>query len=101
MVSGQSESHCVWCGESFVARRRGAHVKRFCSPDCKSAYHNAARRYGELCLAQGRVSLDELKALSSSYTTEERPDSNLDARSPSEKQVASCTTSTGAAASDA
>ena len=42
----------------------------FCSEKCKDSFHGAARRWAEQALADGRISLNDLKAPASSYTRE-------------------------------
>lgn len=38
---------CRYCGGTFAAARRGAHVKEFCRPSCRTRFHTAARKLGE------------------------------------------------------
>lgn len=61
--------NCRWCGLQFVAVTVGAHRKRFCSARCKNRFHSAARRWAEQALADGRLSLKDLRAQSASCTT--------------------------------
>lgn len=92
MSSVQSESKCEWCSESFPGGRRGAHMKRFCSEECKTAFHTATRRYGERCLRAGRITVAELRALSPQGTTKEPPDPNVSGKSLGEAHEATYTT---------
>ncbi len=95
MSGAQNEIKCEWCFESFVGGRRGAHIKRFCSTECKTAYHTAARRFGEKCLSDGRVTVSELRALSPPRTTKEQPDSNVSDKSLVDANEATYTTDDG------
>ncbi len=61
---------CLWCGSQFPPRKLGAHQKRFCSPQCRGRFHNAARKWAEDALARGELSVGDLKARVASYTTE-------------------------------
>ncbi len=65
--------YCLWCGAEFLAKKVGANPKRFCSERCKNCFHSAARRWAEQALADGRISLKDLKDSASSYTTGRRP----------------------------
>ena len=61
---------CLWCDAPILARKLGAHRKKFCSPQCRGLFHNAARRWAEDALARGELSVGDLKARVASYTTE-------------------------------
>ena len=61
---------CLWCGLPFKPRKLGAHIKKFCSPQCRGLFHNAARRWAEQALGRGDITVGDLKALVASYTTE-------------------------------
>ncbi len=62
---------CGWCSRTFQAKAVGAHRKKFCSNQCRAAYHKATRRYGELAVERGEATVDDLKALPAPapYTT--------------------------------
>jgi hypothetical protein len=62
--------YCLWCGASFTAKKVGANLKRFCTPLCKNEFHSASRHWAEQALADGRLSLNDLKAPAASYTTD-------------------------------
>ncbi len=64
---------CFWCGAEFSAKKVGANPKRFCSARCKNRFHSAARRWVARALADGRISLADLRAPSASCTTRRRP----------------------------
>lgn len=52
---------CGWCQATFPARTVGGHVKRYCSADCKNAFHGAARRLAEREIDAGRLTIDDLR----------------------------------------
>lgn len=60
---------CSWCGEPFEPRKVGAHRKKFCSAACKDRFHGAARKWVQHAIAQGRLSVADLKAAEASCTT--------------------------------
>ena len=64
---------CPWCGVQFLAATVGTHRKRFCSVGCKNKFHSAARRWAEQALADGRITLSDLRAPSASCTTPRGP----------------------------
>lgn len=53
---------CPWCGQPFEVKSIGAHRKRFCSPACKGRYHTALRRWAQKALAEGELSLEDLRS---------------------------------------
>ena len=63
MKNGSANSrNCDWCGESFHARANGGSTQRFCSPRHRHAYTSNARRYAELLVRRGEVTVPEMKA---------------------------------------
>ncbi len=64
--------NCLWCEASFSAKTVGANPKKFCSEKCRNTLHSAARVWAERALADGRLSLKDLKDSASSYTTGRR-----------------------------
>ena len=64
--------YCFWCGAEFSAKTVGANPKKFCSEKCRNCLHSAARRWAERALADGRLSLKDLRDSASSYTTGRR-----------------------------
>jgi hypothetical protein len=52
--------YCLWCGEGF-APRRGGSPRRFCCPRHRSAFHGAARRWAEKAVADGMLSVSDLR----------------------------------------
>ncbi len=37
--------NCLWCEAEFAQRKTGGKAQRFCSSDCRTAFHNAAHRW--------------------------------------------------------
>ena len=62
---------CPWCGRRFEPKTVGAHRKRFCSATCKDRYHAALRKWAERAVANGQLSVADLKSTQSSCTTGE------------------------------
>jgi len=53
---------CFWCGELFAARQStGGGPKRFCGDPCRMAFHRAARRWVAQAIADGRLTVAEIK----------------------------------------
>jgi hypothetical protein len=53
--------YCSWCDRPFRVRRTGGTPKKFCSPAHRNAFHTAARKWAEKAVADGRITLDDLK----------------------------------------
>ena len=53
--------YCTWCTRTFVRRTTGGHAQRFCRPDCRRAFDAAARRWVAKAIADGTLTLDELR----------------------------------------
>jgi len=45
----EAAAACLWCDAEFAPRRSGS-PQRFCEAKCRSAFHNAGRRWAERCL---------------------------------------------------
>jgi len=56
-------AECFWCDKPFEPKKFGAHQRRFCSASCKNAYHTALRKSAQQALADGRITVTDLKAL--------------------------------------
>jgi hypothetical protein len=56
--------HCFWCGCGFSPRHTGGSAQRFCSPACRHALDLAGRRWVADALAEGRLTVRDLKASS-------------------------------------
>ena len=53
---------CLWCPATYTARTgRGGPDQRFCSDGCRSAYHQALRRWARREFEAGRVSVSDLR----------------------------------------
>ena len=37
--------NCLWCEAEFAQRKTGGMAQRFCSAECRIAFHNAAHRW--------------------------------------------------------
>src|SRR5215471_8463507 len=55
-----AEVTCTWCGKSFN-RRRGGRVQSFCSARHRVEFHSAARLWAERAMAQGILSVADLR----------------------------------------
>ena len=62
---GSEPRACIWCPKIFTSAIIGGREKLFCSSACRRAFHGAARRWAERQFFQGRVSVQELNAPSS------------------------------------
>lgn len=62
-------SPCAWCGRRSETKKVGGHWKRFCSLTCKNKFHTAARHWVQTQVEDGRLSIADLKNLSSSSCT--------------------------------
>lgn len=51
---------CLWCTRSFEPRRGGSR-QTFCRPACRAAYHRATRQYCERAIANGRLTIEDLR----------------------------------------
>ena len=51
---------CLWCGGSFEPHRGGS-PQRFCGPECRAAFWTALRRWGDQAIADGVLTIAELK----------------------------------------
>ena len=52
---------CMWCGRPFRARQTGGRVQRFCWPSCRRAFHAAARAWALDAIADGTLSVVDLR----------------------------------------
>ena len=53
--------NCLWCDTPFERRTTGGSPQRYCSTDCRLAFHLAARLWAEMAVAAGRLTVGELK----------------------------------------
>ncbi len=47
--------NCLWCEAKFAPRKTGGMAQRFCSSDCRAAFHNAAHRWLLRAIDDGTV----------------------------------------------
>ncbi len=60
---------CLWCEQPFKCRASGGKAQRFCSPEHRTAFHRAARRWAVGAVEAGIVTVDCLKnPASATYT---------------------------------
>jgi hypothetical protein len=60
-VPSDERARCSWCGEAFKSRARGGTAQRFCSARCRVSFHTAARRWAEQAIADGTLTVAELR----------------------------------------
>jgi hypothetical protein len=60
-LAPSEDGKCLLCDRPFRARRTGGTPKKFCSPAHRNAFHTAARKWAEKAVADGRITLDDLK----------------------------------------
>ncbi len=56
-------ARCLWCGQTFHPRQEGSKPQRFCLPKCRRSFQNAARIWTEREIAEGRLSVEELRVV--------------------------------------
>ena len=47
--------NCLWCEAKFAPRKTGGKAQRFCSPECRAVFHNAAHRWLLKAIDDGTV----------------------------------------------
>jgi hypothetical protein len=52
---------CFWCGRLFAPRHDGGRLQRYCSPACRRALDAAARRFVASAIADGRLTVADLR----------------------------------------
>ncbi len=53
---------CLWCPATYTARTgHGGPTRRFCSDGCRSAFHQALRRWARREFEAGRVPVSDLR----------------------------------------
>src|SRR5712675_1640877 len=63
---------CLWCSRSFEPRRGGSR-QTYCRPACRAAYHKAARLWCEREIADGRLTVQDLRSdVAVAYTLPQR-----------------------------
>ena len=53
--------NCIWCDTPFERRTTGGSPQRYCSADCRLAFHLAARRWAEKAVVDGVLTAAELR----------------------------------------
>jgi hypothetical protein len=56
-----SVTKCLWCGHAFTPRASGGKRQRFCRPACRRAIDAAGRRYVEVAVADGALTIPDLR----------------------------------------
>jgi hypothetical protein len=81
------EAHCLWCGRTFTPRVTGGSRQRFCSTGHRQAFWIAARRWTMRAVEAGLLSVDCLKASTTSvhaaggaFRVERQPGHLIEAR---------------------
>jgi hypothetical protein len=64
MCPSEASKSCPWCGVSFTPRPKPGTSKVFCSDACRLEVHTAARHYTARLLAEGFISIANLKEAS-------------------------------------
>jgi hypothetical protein len=54
-------ANCLWCRDSFTPRASGGKPQRFCSADCRTVFHKAARVWAEREVIEGRADVAALR----------------------------------------
>jgi hypothetical protein len=60
-LASSEDGRCLLCDRPFQPRRTGGTPKKFCCPAHRNAFHTAARKWAEKAVADGRITLDDLK----------------------------------------
>src|SRR2546423_12814751 len=55
---------CLWCESGFDPRRGGGAPQRFCQPKCRDAFHSAGRRWAEMAVLSGIITVGDLRNVS-------------------------------------
>ena len=51
---------CLWCETEFEPRKGGS-PQRFCKSKCRDAFHTVGRRWAEMAVLSGRLTVAELR----------------------------------------
>jgi hypothetical protein len=57
---------CSWCGRQFSPRTSGGREQIYCTVTCRRAYDAAARTWVRLAIAEGYLTVADLKRVSAS-----------------------------------
>jgi len=52
---------CLWCEGGFDIRKGGGAPQRFCQPKCRDAFHSAGRRWAEMAVLSGIITVGDLR----------------------------------------
>jgi hypothetical protein len=52
---------CAFCERAFRARETGGRAQRFCRPSCRRAFHAAVRSWSLDAIAEGALTIEEIK----------------------------------------
>ena len=52
---------CLWCETEFDPRPGGGAPQRFCQPKCRDAFHSAGRRWAEMAVLSGVITVGDLR----------------------------------------
>jgi hypothetical protein len=52
---------CPWCDRPFQVQHTGGRAQRFCQPSCRRAFHAAARKWALDAIADGVVTIAEIR----------------------------------------
>ena len=53
--------NCLWCETEFAPRKTGGKAQRFCSSDCRAAFHNAGHRWLLKAIDDGLVPVSAIR----------------------------------------
>lgn len=59
----EQRTRCPWCGCDYDRRRSGGQPQRFCRVKCRRAFHSATRIWAEREIAEGRLTIEELRVV--------------------------------------
>lgn len=59
----EQRTRCAWCGQAFSPRSSGGKAQKFCKTRCRRAFHSVARIWAEREIAEGRLSVEELRVV--------------------------------------
>jgi hypothetical protein len=57
----ETSTSCQWCARPFQARRSGGSPRRFCCTKCRTMFWSALRRWGDRAIADGILTIADLK----------------------------------------
>ena len=60
---------CLWCEGGFDMRKGGGAPQRFCQPKCRDAFHSAGRRWAEMAVLSGVITVGDLRNVSGAPCT--------------------------------